>query len=248
MRRVLPLALLLLGFAPPVLAWAPAARVRMIDEATRLMPSSLRLALTSHREALLRGALEPLIDEDGPQHRPRSAGGTLEAEIAARHADVVRGLAEGKPFEEIVHALGELAHYLADAEFPPNGEAGADLRYAFLAAFVEDRRARFPLVFYGHDDTELEGRDLAGFMHRELTAAAGLDGQLKAALAAVGPQARPSSFDDRSVPFAVGSLSWSRTVTGVVRVWCDAWRRGGGDLARTPYLSTEERRRREQDR
>jgi len=220
----------------------------MIDEATRLMPASLRLALTHDREALLRGALEPMANEDGPEHRPASAGGTLEETIAARHAAVVRALQEGRSFGEVVRALGELAHFLADAEYPPNAQAGADRRYVFLSQFVEDRRGRFPLVFYGHDDTDLEQRDLTAFTRRELAAAARLDGELEGALAAVGPQAAPALFDDRSVPFAVGSLAWSRTVTGVVRIWCDAWRRGGGDLARTPYLSTEERRRREQDR
>ena len=249
MKRALLTALFLLGaFAPPAAAWAPAARVRMIDDATRLMPASLRLALTNDREALLRGALEPMADEDGPDHRPASAGGTLEEAIAARHAAVVRGLSEGRPFEEIVRALGELAHFMADAEFPHNAEAGADRRYVFLSAFVEDRRAKFPLVFYGHDDPDLERRDLTGFLHREMKSAARLDGELKATLAAAGPDPRPILFDDRSVPFAVGSLAWSRTVTAVVRTWCDAWRRGGGDLGRTPYLSTEERRRREQDR
>jgi len=248
-KRVLALALVLLGpCVPPALAWAPAARVRMIDEATRLMPASLRLALTHDREALLRGALEPMADEDGPEHRPASAGGTLETALAARHAAVVRALQEGRPFGEVVHALGELAHFLADAEFPPNARAGADRRYVFLSQFVEDRRTRFPLVFYGHDDAELERRDLTAFTRRELDDAARLDGELQGALAAAGPGVGPAAFDDRSVPFAVGSLAWSRTVTGVVRVWCDAWRRGGGDLARTPYLPTEERRRRELDR
>lgn len=242
------LALPLLLAGSPALAWAPGARVRMVDEATRLMPGSLRLALQHHREALLRGALEPMAGEDGPEHRPASAGGTLEASIAARHLAVVRGLQEGRPFGEVVHALGELAHFLADAEFPPNAEASADRRYAFLAEFIESRRARFPLVFYGHDDPELEARDFPGFTRRELTAAARLDGELKAALASAGPDPRPASFDDRSVPFAVGSLAWSRSVTGLVRAWFDAWRRGGGDLARTPYLPAEERRRRERDR
>lgn len=251
MRSPLRLALLALPIllaGGPALAWAPAARVRMVDEATRLMPGSLRLALQHHREELLRGALEPMAGEDGPEHRPDSAGGTLEASIAARHQAVVRAVQEGRPFGEIVHALGELAHFLADAEFPANAEAGADRRYVFLSEFVESRRTRFPLVFYGHDDAELEGRDLTGFVRRELSSAARLDGELKGTLAAAGPDPRPASFDDRSVPFAVSSLAWSRSVTGLVRVWFDAWRRGGGDLARTPYLSTEERRRREQHR
>ena len=44
MHRVLALALLTSCLAPAA-AWAPETRVRMTDEAVRLMPISLRLAL-----------------------------------------------------------------------------------------------------------------------------------------------------------------------------------------------------------
>ena len=50
-------AILLTLSLPPALAWAPETRVRMVDEAVRLMPASLRKALESHRERLLRGML-----------------------------------------------------------------------------------------------------------------------------------------------------------------------------------------------
>ena len=51
-----------------------------------------------------------------------------------------------------------------------------------------------------------------------------------------GDPPNPIFFDDRSVPFAVGSLAYSRTVTDIVRFWLDAWNRAHGDIGRTPYL------------
>ena len=50
------------------------------------------------------------------------------------------------------------------------------------------------------------------------------------------PRSAPSAFDDRSVPFAIGSLSYSRTVTYIVRAWLAAWDGAHGDLGRTPYM------------
>ena len=65
------------------------------------------------------------------------------------------------------------------------------------------------------------------------------DTELARAYAAAGNPPAAAAFDDRSVPFAVASLSYSRTVTRVVRVWIRAWRDASGDVSRTPYLETE---------
>jgi len=59
---------LLLFCAAPAWAWQPETRIRMVDEAVRLMPASLRTVLESHREPLLRGLLEPQMHEDRPEH------------------------------------------------------------------------------------------------------------------------------------------------------------------------------------
>ena len=39
-----------------------------------------------------------------------------------------------------------------------------------------------------------------------------------------------------SVPFAVGSLSYSHSVNDIVRAWLITWNAAGGDMGRTPYL------------
>jgi len=221
----------------PLRAWAPETRVRLVDEAVRLMPESLRLALEGHRKSLLRGMLDPARGEDGPEHRPESLGGSLERQIGIEAAALTEALAAGAGFEQLAERFGRVAHFVSDAGFPP-GTAGSEgaARYGHFSAFCESRRERFPAVFYGHDSPELARGDLGAYAAAVLDRARADDSHLARAYAAAGDPPAPTAFDDRSVPFAVGSLAYSHTFTDIVRVWIAIWRQAGGDMGRTPYL------------
>lgn len=239
------LALALAGGASPTAAWQPETRVRVADEAIRLMPESLKLALQSHRAPLLRGLLAPLTGEDGGEHRPPWAAGTpgtLDQRVELEVAELMRALDRSAPFSEVAARFGAVAHYVMDAGFPPAmSGADGDRRHAHFSRFCESRRERFPLVFYGHDSTELEAGDVRGYAVAVMQRARAEDLMLARAYAAAGEPPNPAAFDDRSVPFAVGSLSYSRSFTDVVRVWLAAWQRAGGDMGRTPYLHRSRR-------
>ena len=236
-HRVLPIALAALVAGAPALAWTAPTRARIAEEAIRLMPASLRLALERHREDVLRGMLEPMTREDEPDHRPPWDGGTLDAEIAARAEALVRAAESAAPFSRVARAFGGLSHYVADAGFPPGaaGRGGAT-RWTEFAAFCESRLDKFPLVFYGHEDEDLARGDFRAFALREARRAREEYEHVGRAYASAGPARDPAAFDDRSIPFAVGSLAYSRTVTLVVRAWLAAWKGANGDVGRTPYL------------
>lgn len=224
----------------PVAAWAPGTRIRMVEDAVRLMPASLRIAFERQRETLLRGALAPMTDEDGPAHRPPWAGGSLDLTLAHEAEALEQALARPDSFAALARRFGLLAHYVADAGFPPTaGGDGDAARYAHFAGFCDSRRERFPIVFYGHDDPALGRGDWRAFALRVLGDGRRDDAELARAYAAAGDLPDPAAFDDRSVPFAVGSLAYSRTITDIVRAWLSAWERAGGDLGRTPYLESE---------
>jgi len=236
-------ALLLAATVTPAAAWAPETRVGMIDEAVRLMPASLRQAFETYRQDLLRGMLEPALDEDQPQHRPPWSGGTLDDSVERETRALLAALEHPEDFGEIARRFGAVAHYVADTGFPPGSsrEDGAR-RYGDFSAFCEDRRARFPVVFYGHDDDKLAAGDWSGFALREMDRAGGDDHRLAQAYAAAGDPPDASAFDDRSIPFAVGSLAYSRGITNIVRVWLSIWQRAGGDMGRIPYWTAPEHR------
>jgi hypothetical protein len=232
--RTLAAAALAALVAAPAAAWTPQTRMRMVDDAVRLMPASLRLALDAHREPLLAGMLGPLAQEDAAAHRPPWSGGALDASVAQVAGELAALLGAPADFASVARQFGQLAHYVADAGFPP-AAAEAGERYAHFATFCESRRERFPLVFYGHRGA-LDGLDWRVMAHEILERARAEDRTLAAAYAAAGSPPDPAAFDDRSVPFAVGSLAYSHTVTDIVRSWLAAWSDAGGDLGRTPYL------------
>lgn len=238
-------ATVLLAAVSPAAAWTPHARIRMADDAVRLMPETLRLVLERHREDLLRGILEPVLEEDGPPHRAAQAGGSLDASVAREAAALVAAVEGAAPLAEIAHRFGVLAHFVQDAGFPPGvGDAPAD-RYRHFGEIVESRRQRFPLVFLGHADPDLDRHDYGAFARRMAAEAIVRDGDLDRAYArAAAAPGDASAFDDRSVPFAIASLSYSSTVTGMARIWVAVWGRAHGDLGRTPYLDPDTRARR----
>jgi hypothetical protein len=235
--KLLPVIALLLFAAQPAGAWSPETRARMTEEAVRFMPASLRLALEGHREEIMRGAVGLLVREDQSEHLPPWSGGTLDRTIETEAAQLVEAIGRQAPFGEIVERFGRVAHFVMDAGFPPGvGRSESGGRYSHFSKFCESRKERFPLVFYGHDDADLDGGDFRAFALTVMSGADREDRMLAAAYAAAGDPPNPSAFDDRSIPFAVGSLSYSRSVTNVVRAWLAIWREAGGDLGRTPYL------------
>jgi len=233
--RLIPVAIVLGCSVTAAAAWTPETRVRLVDEAVRLMPTSLRLVLEKRAVEIRRGMLGPMASEDDPSHRAPWLEGTLDEALAAEVRELVGALEQQTPFNELAMRFGRIAHYVADSGFPPGMTADGDSRYQHFAGFCESRRERFPLVFYGHDDTALSDGDYRayalGVMHR----ARDNDRELARAYASAGDPPDPDSFDDRSVPFAVGSLSYSQTFTDIVRVWLAAWEQAGGDMGRTPY-------------
>ena len=208
----------------------------MADEAVRLMPASLRIALQTHRKSLMRGMLTPLTEENAPGHRPPWSEGALDESIRRQVLALAESLQHPTPFAEIAERFGTLAHFVADAGFPPGagGDDGSG-RYAHFESFCESRLERFPLVFYGHADPNLERLDYQAWAMSVMSRARSDDRELARVYAGRDEHPDPPLFDDRSVPFAVGSLAYSRSVTDIVRIWLTAWREADGDVGRTPY-------------
>ena len=210
--------------------------MRIVDESVRFMPPSLRLALENRRETMMRGMLVPLVEGPAAERRPPWRDGELDAATARASRHLVATVQGDGTFDDIARAFGELALLVTEASWPPAMAEAADLpRRDHFAEFCQDRLERFPLVFYGHDDDELSRGNFAGFSRRLMEQARREDGNLAAAYGRAGTPPDPSHFDDRSIPFAVGSLAYSRSVTYLVRAWLTAWEMAGGDVAGVPY-------------
>ncbi|MGH9870176.1 MAG: hypothetical protein ACREAA_18695 [Candidatus Polarisedimenticolia bacterium] len=255
--RALPIAVvLLLGAGPPaadsVLAWTKGTDERVVREALRLMPESMRSVLTPHLDELVAGTREAAAEEpssvhaQNPQQTPPSSGSRLEDLVPK----AVAAIDQHKPFAEVARLLGRIAHYAGDLNNPLQVAADDpdESRYAAqYSVYVEQNLKKYPLVFYGWEDQSLDPsrtarEGLRAFAEATASRARASYAPIRAAYATDGPKSKvplARRFDERSLPFGVGSLSWSRTVTDTARLWRHVWKHAHGDMAGTPYVTPD---------
>jgi hypothetical protein len=222
------------------LAWSDNTRVRIVDQAVRLAPPSLGRLIRRHIEAAREGATAGFDREMGPTHALTPSGkGKADDELWRLVREAITGIEQREPMRVFCQRLGRISHVIADLNHPFH-TGGLDLRsdapYSDFSAYMEDVAERVPLVFYGWQDDLLGAKNLKPFA-RQIAQRSSRDTEpLKRAYYPNGTLVSSSTFDDRSIPFAVASLGYSRSVSDTANAWFYVWSQVGGDLRGTPYL------------
>lgn len=228
-------------------AWTTVMESRVAYEATRLMPSSLRGILEAHAEDLNAGLREAATDEASPWHRqdPGQEAPSAAAKVEELASGIVSMIDGHSPFAGIARKMGALAHFIGDLNNPLQVSRNdpREAEYAEdYAEYVESNLGRFPLVFYGWKEASLDNAGPCGprrFSKQVSSRARRYSQHISKAYAADNPEALERRFDVRSLPFGIGSLSYSHSVTDTARIWLHVWRRAHGDIRGTPYLARE---------
>ncbi|PYT08991.1 MAG: hypothetical protein DMF49_03515 [Acidobacteria bacterium] len=226
----------------------------MADDAVRISSPAFARLLYRHLDEYHRGVAEEADSQieagrdlsTGPHGRRREAAEQLSKLVS----QTIEGLSNHEPMREICYRAGRICRLVADLNHPIHtgstpGEA--ELRsavyYDDFARYAEGVAARAPLVFYGWRDDLRTVKDVAPFA-LEIASRSERDAEgLYRAYHSRGAKVTSSDFDDRSIPFAVASLSYSRTVSDTANLWLLVWSRVGGDLRGTPYLGGASSRR-----
>jgi hypothetical protein len=234
---------------PPAWGWTSAMDERVTREAARLMPASLRAILETHAESLRAGAREAAGEEPADVHSmdPGQKGASAAARLEELIPQAVSAIDDHRPFAEVARLLGRIAHYAGDLNNPLQAasEDPREDRYATqYTVYVERNLAKYPLVFYGWADASLDTassprQGVRAFAEQAARRSRGDYAPIRTAYDPGNPVPRERRFDERSLPFGIGSLSWSRTVTDTARLWRHVWRLAHGDMAGTPYLEAQ---------
>jgi hypothetical protein len=233
-------AVLLCTPGRPAFAWTDPSRVLIVDDALRLLPSSLRKLLGDRRQALIAALVAPGSSEDRPEHwqHPEGAYG-----IAARRAQLeaealVTAVDAHEPLAQIVARFGRLAHWVADVNDPLH-TADRDPRlaryYVDYEEYLESQIPRFRLVFLGYRADELSRSGPRTFLLQSAGRSREYARAVGRAYTSEGVRVSPQAFDERSLAFGVGSLAYSNAVNDIVRVWLWAWEGCNGDTTGTPF-------------
>lgn len=250
--RHLPLVLLVAvtSVCTDALAWSPEMEERVIFEATRLMPTSLRSILNAHVDALYAGLSEAARDEGSSTHTMTLRSNGRDPDAAARATDltseIVSMINNHQPFADVARKMGSLAHVMCDLNNPlfVSDDDPREFQYApDYVQYVGRNLDRYPLVFYGWEEENLHltlpkrGGDMTAFARETARRARRYYDDIGRAYSPTNKEPMSRRFDVRSIPFGIGSISYSYSVTDTARAWLHAWRSANGDLSGTPYLT-----------
>jgi len=232
--------LLLLAGIGGAQCWTGGARTRILRDAVRLMPLSLRTVMEANERELLAGMIEPMAAEDQPEHWQHPAGdyGSAAAQAQREATRLIGAVDEHEPLRAVVRRFGTLAHWVEDVNNPlhtADRDGALSLYYADYQRFLEQQLDRFPLAFHGYRSARLASDGPRAYLLESAERSRQYAAAVRRGYGADGRRLSAQAFDERSLPFGVGSLSFSHAVNDIVRVWLWAWEASHGDVSGTPY-------------
>ena len=213
-------------------AWTPGTQLAIASRVADLAPPDLARQIEKHEAEFREGVLAPFRDGDPSRHFQNPDGsGRLAAVIREETDRAVAAIRGHRPFADVVHQLGVLTHYLADANNPLNatqddGEEGH--YFADFLHYAESAQARFAVVFYGLDPRLRRPEDVAPFADRALWRGRELYPHLGQEYRRIGFGEGRHRFDDRSTAFGVASVAFSHAVTDAALLLRYVWIEAGG--------------------
>jgi hypothetical protein len=104
-----------------------------------------------------------------------------------------------------------------------------------FAMYAEKNIEKYPWVFEGHENDLLKEGKFREYIHEVATRASSKYGRLgEAYFPNGGPMVSSDTFDPRSLPFGIASLSYSHSISRTVQVWFHTWKQSNGDITYTP--------------
>lgn len=244
---IIPIFVVLFAFPVSSNAWTDATRIRMVKDAMKVSPPALNTILARYEADLLRGMIEPSRHEAEEVHFQHGDGGRgLGAAGVASKVEEIRGILEKRgSLKRFAYEMGTLAHLMSDVGFPLNASDSDPREPLYRDAYrqyVERSLDKIPFVLDPGRPAELSAGDLEGYVMASARQAARSYELIGPAFNDDGTAVSRDAIDERSIPFGIASLCYSRATTDIVRMWRYVWISVNGDLSGTPYFTAGEER------
>ena len=210
----------------------------MLEDAGRLSPPALQHFLKRYRAEVLRGMSTRLPEaEAGHFQNPDGSGRLVEGAAEAMRAAHV-ALQAGEALRRVAYRLGRVAHLVADLNDPLASDA-ADAREPLYAAdfehYVERILPKIRRTLEPRAPGGLDPDSLRVWARQAVEHSRQFYGPIARSYWVDGKLADSRAFDERSIPFGIGALAYSRAVNDLALAWAAIWRESGGDASGSLY-------------
>jgi hypothetical protein len=242
MKSVLLAVLFLVLLAADSQSWTTKTYQLVVVKSTKLMPYLFRTVMMRHQEEILTGCLKP-DDRAESEHRydVTSKSGFLQDRILALTEQIPQKIHDHKSFREVAVDFGRLAHYMCDLNDPliiENSDPREPQYAKDFAIYLEKNIEKFPWVFDSHENDTLH-KNLKEYLFQVASHAGEKYARLGEAYFPNGVLVSSDTFDPRSLPFGIASLSYSHSINDTVQVWFYTWRKSHADIGYTPLYRHE---------
>ena len=239
MKRVFAGICLLLFLCTSVQGWTSRTYQIVVVQSTKLMPASFQRIMRTHKEEILKGCLKPDdLGEEAHRYDLVNRTGYLEQRVLELTASIPEKIRTHRPFREIAEDFGRLSHYISDLNDPlllKDTDSRESQYRTDFAIYAEKNIEKYPWVFDGHEHPLLKTGDLRNYIHEMASQTGAKYPLLGRAYFPNGTLVSSDTFDPRSLPFGIASLSYSHSITRTVQIWFHVWRNANGDITYTPY-------------
>lgn len=216
----------------PAFAWAPKTQIAIAERAAIIAPPDLRRQIAKNQAEFRAGVLAPFDGTSAAAHEKNEDGsGQLDRKIAEGVDGAIDAIRAHHAFSDIVHDLGVVAHYGADASNPlsvSSADPEEEKYSADYLRYLDSAWPRFRVVFYGAGRDLSTPADLSSMLARSFSRGRVLYPSLHAEYQRIGAPRGVEFFDDRSTAFGVGSVAFSHAVSDVAALLRYIWLRAGG--------------------
>jgi hypothetical protein len=205
------------------------------------MPASFRNIMLQHKEQILAGSIRPdELPEVQHTYDVDTQTGYLQQQIVALSGQIPQKISTHVPFREIAEDFGRLSHYMADLNDPlilkDSDRRESTYRMDF-AHYLEKNIDIFPWIFDGHEHPLLRKESELDYIQHIAFDTAKKYSLLGNAYYPNGSLVSSDTFDPRSLPFGIASLSFTHSISNTVQIWFYVWRKAHGDINYTPFYS-----------
>lgn len=209
------------------------------------MPYSFRNVMMQHQREILEGSLKP--DESGESahsYDVKTGSGFIKDRIQQLTLEIPKKIYNHVHFKEVARDFGRLSHYMSDLNDPlllENRDPREPEYNRDFAQYLEKNIEKFPWIFNSHEHPKLKKGELAGFIQDVAARTIQPYDRIGEAYFPDGKLISSNTFDYRSHPFGIASLSYSRSIENTIQIWYYTWKKSNGDVTYTPFFNKKKR-------
>ena len=222
----------------PAGAWSDETRLRMVEDAAQLSPPALQHLFERYRRYLLRGMSTQMPEAKAGHFQNPDGSGRLVEAAAASIQEAVAALREQESLRRIAYRMGRVAHLVGDLNFPlasSDSDPRESLYAEDFALYIHRMLPKYRRTLERREPLGLDTPPLRDWALAAVERAREFYDPIGRSYWVNDTLMSSSSFDVRSIPFGIGALAYSRSVSDLAQAWTTIWRVAGGDASGALY-------------